>query len=87
MLSLGNFTRGKVWIEDDAGTSIEKQEKNNKIYERKGPWTDIHDNPCLSTHDAFIKLSHMKVICGRWQHTRRNRFDAAPMKFVHKALP
>ena len=40
-------------------------------------------NPCLSTHDAIIKLSHIKVICGRWQHIRRSRFDDAPMKFVY----
>ena len=35
-LTLGNFTGGKVWIEDAAGTSIEKLSKNNKIYELKG---------------------------------------------------
>ena len=44
-------------------------------------WTFMTD-PCLSTRDGFIKLSHMKVICGRSRHTRRNRLNAAPMKFV-----
>ena len=44
-------------------------------------WTFM-TNLCLSTRDGFIKLSHMKVICGRSRHTRRNRLNAAPMKFV-----
>ena len=71
-----------MWIEGDARTSIEKLSKNDKVRELKGSWLDIHDQR-LSTHDTFVKLSHMKVFCGCWRHTRCNRFDAAPMKFVY----
>ena len=63
-IALGSFSGGRVWIEDDEGTSMEKLSKNGKVRELKGSWVDIHDK-CLSTHDAFIKLNHMKVICGR----------------------
>ena len=38
--------------------------KNGKVCELKGTWIDIHDKP-ISTRDGFIKLSHMKVSCGR----------------------
>ena len=67
-ITLGTFNGGRVWIEDEEGTSIETTSKNGKVRELKGTWIDIHDKPtnlCLSTRDGFIKLSHMKVICGR----------------------
>ena len=80
-ITLGSFTGGRVWIEDDEGTSTEKLAKNNKAFELKGSWIDIREKPCLSTHDAFIKSNRTKVTCGRWQHTRHNHFDAAPAKF------
>ena len=81
-ITLGTFNGGRVWIEDEEGTSIETTTKNGKVRELKGTWIDIHDKPRLSTCDGFIKLSHMKVICGRQRHTRCNRLNAAPMKFV-----
>ena len=44
-ITLGSFTGGRVWIEDDEGTSTEKLAKNNKAFELKGSWIDIHDKP------------------------------------------
>ena len=55
-LTLGNFPGGKVWIEDDAGTSIEKISKNNKIYELKGSWIDIHDKPMSFNARHYHKI-------------------------------
>ena len=37
-------TGGRVWIEGDARTSIEKLSKNDKVRELKGSWLDIHDS-------------------------------------------
>ena len=44
-ITLGNFIGGRVWIEDDEGTSMEKLSRNNKVCELKGSWVDIHDKP------------------------------------------
>ena len=55
-LTLGNFTGGKVWIEDAAGTAIEKLSKNNKIYELKGSGIDIHDKPMSFNARRYHKI-------------------------------
>ena len=44
-ITLGIFIGGRMWIEDDKGTSMEKLSKNNKVRELKGSWVDIHDKP------------------------------------------
>ena len=67
-IALGSFSGGRVWIEDDEGTSMEKLSKNGKVRELKGSKAHgltFMTSLCLSTHDAFVKLNHMKVICGR----------------------
>ena len=56
--------------------------KTAKFVSSKEHGSTFMTNLCLSMRDGFIKLSHMKVICGRSRHTRRNRLNAAPMKFV-----
>ena len=61
-IALGSFSGGRVWIEDDEGTSMEKLSKNGKVRQLKGSWVDIHDKPVSFN---VIKLNHMKVICGR----------------------
>ena len=82
-ITLGTFNGGRVWIEDEEGTSIETTTKNGKVRElKKEHGSTFMTDPCLSTRDGFIKLSHMKVTCGRSQHTRRNCLNAAPMRFV-----
>ena len=67
-ITLGNFIGGRVWIEEDEGTSLEKPAKTTKFVSLKAHGLTFMTSLCLSTHDAFIKLSHMKVICGHWQH-------------------
>ena len=46
-ITLASFTGGRVWIEDDEGTSTEKLAKNNKAFELKGSRIDIHDKPAV----------------------------------------
>ncbi|OLQ01644.1 hypothetical protein AK812_SmicGene15600 [Symbiodinium microadriaticum] len=41
-ITLGTFNGGRVWIEDNEGTSIETTTKNGKVRELKGTWIDIH---------------------------------------------
>ena len=64
-ITLGTFNGGRVWVEDEEGTSIETITKNGKVRELKGTWIDIHDKPMSFNARRFHKLSHMKVICGR----------------------
>ena len=81
-ITLGTFNGGRVWIEDEEGTSIETTTKNGKVRELKGTWIDIHDKPMSFNARRFHKIEPHEGHCGRWRHTRRNRLNAAPMKFV-----
>ena len=64
-ITLGIFNGGR-WIEDEEGTSIETTTtKKAKFVSSKEPGSTFMTNLCLSMRDGFIKLSHMKVICGR----------------------
>ena len=55
-ITLGNFIGGRVWIEDDEGTSIEKLSKHDKVRELKGSWVDIHDKPVSFNARHFHKI-------------------------------
>ena len=51
-----NFNGGRVWIEDEEGTSIETTTKNGKVRELKGTWIDIHDKPMSFNARRFHKI-------------------------------
>ena len=55
-ITLGSFTGGRVWIEDDEGTSTEKLAKKNKAFELKGSWIDIHGKPVSFKARRFHKI-------------------------------
>ena len=55
-VTLGTFNGGRVWIEDDEGTSIETTTKNGKVRELKGTWIDIHDRPMSFNARRFHKI-------------------------------
>ena len=55
-IALGSFSGGRVWIEDDEGTSMEKLSKNGKVRELKGSWVDIHDKPVSFNARRFHKI-------------------------------
>ena len=74
-ITLGTFNGGRVWIEDEEGTSIETTSKNGKVRELKGTWIDIHDKPMSFNARRFHKIEPH-------EGQRRNRLNAAPMRFV-----
>ena len=86
--TLGTFNGGRVWIEDEEGTSIETTTKNGKVRELKGTWIDIHDKP-MSFNTRRFKIEPHEGPLWALADTRRNRLKAAPMsfrvlmKFVH----
>ena len=55
-ITLGTFNGGRVWIEDEEGTSIETTTKNGKVRELKGTWIDIHDRPMSFNARRFHKI-------------------------------
>ena len=55
-ITLGTFNGGRVWIEDEEGTSIETTTKNGKVRELKGTWIDIHDRPTSFNARRFHKI-------------------------------
>ena len=55
-ITLGTFNGGRVWIEDEEGTSIETTRKNGKVRELKGTWIDIHDKPMSFNARRFHKI-------------------------------
>ena len=81
-ITLGTFNGGRVWIEDEEGTSIETTTKNGKVRELKGTWIDIHDKPMSFNARRFHKIEPHEGHMWAPAHTRRNRLNAAPMKFV-----
>ena len=79
-ITLGTFNGGRVWIENDELPSKQPLKTAKFVSSKEHGGTFMTDPS--STRDGFIKLSHMKVICGRSQRTRRNRLNAALMRFV-----
>ena len=49
-LTLGSFSGGRVWVEDENGDAPEKVEMKTKTRALLGTWHDIHDSPI--TFDA-----------------------------------
>ena len=64
-ITLGTFNGGRVWIEDEEELLSKLLAKTAKFVSSKEHGSTFMTNLCLSTRDGFIKLSHMKVICGR----------------------
>ena len=54
-LALGNYARGRVWIEDDEGDSAAWLATKKGERELRGRWLDMHDKPV-----SFVRspLSH-----------------------------
>ena len=63
-ITLGTFNGGRVWIEDDEGTSIETPPKTAKFVSSKEHGSTFMTDPCLSTCDGFIKLSNRRSYVG-----------------------
>ena len=65
-IALGSFAGGKVWIEDEQGTSLDEVVMKNKIHQLRGSWLDMHDNPVSFDARRFHKvephIGHMWAI-------------------------
>ena len=44
-IALGSFTGGRIWVEDDHGSSPERRVMKHKTQELWGSWIDMHDKP------------------------------------------
>ena len=42
-IALGRYTGGRVWVEDDEGTSPDEVVMKKKIHRLRGSWIDMHD--------------------------------------------
>ena len=55
-IALGSFAGGKIWIEDEQGTSLDEVVMKNKIHQLRGSWLDMHDNPVSFDARRFHKV-------------------------------
>ena len=94
-ITLGTFNGGRVWIEDEEGTSIETTTKNGKVRELKGTWIDIHDKPMSFNARRFHKIEpHVRVLM-KFVHIQNKISPCkhkcsqlkAPCKFVYSIKP
>ena len=55
-IAVGDFTGGRVWIEDDEGTSPDEIVMKNKIHRLRGSWFNMHDNPVSFNARRYHKV-------------------------------
>ena len=65
-LALGEYTGGRVWIEDDEGDSTAWLEDKKGGRELRGRWLDMHDktSPSASMLAAITRSNPTRVACG-----------------------
>ena len=66
---LGSFAGGKVWIEDEQGTSLDEVVMKNKIHQLRGSWLDMHDNSVSFDARRFHKVEPHVGHSGPLRHT------------------
>ena len=54
--ALGCFTGGRIWVEDDEGTSPEVRVMKHKNHQLWGSWLDMHDKPVSFNARRFHKV-------------------------------
>ena len=64
-LALGDYTGGRVWIEDDEGDSTAWLADKKGGRELRGRWLDMHDKPVSFDARRYTWLSHTRAACGR----------------------
>ena len=66
VLTLGSFSRGQVWVEDENGDAPEKVEMKTKTRTLLGTWHDIHDRPITFDARRFHQVEphegHMRAL-------------------------
>ena len=63
-VTLGSFSGGRVWVEDENGDAPEKVEMKTKTRTLIGTWHDIHVGRLRLTRFVFIKSNRTRVTCG-----------------------
>ena len=63
-LALGDYTGGRVWLEDDEGDSTAWLEDKKGGRELRGRWLDMHDKPVSFDARRFIRSSRTRAACG-----------------------
>ena len=90
-ITLGNFIGGRVWIEDDEGTSIEKLSKNGKVRKLKGSWFEIHDQPMSFNARRFHKIEqhegHMWALAAYTPQSFRRCSDEVCLELKELGFP
>ena len=90
-IALGSFSGGRVWIEDDEGTSMEKLSKNGKVRELKGSWVDIHDKPVSFNARRFHKIEphegHMWALAAYTPQSFRRCSDEVYLQLEELGFP
>ena len=55
-IALGSFTGGRIWVEDDDGTSPEVRVTKRNTQQLWGSWIDMHDEPVSFDARRFHKV-------------------------------
>ena len=55
-IALGSFTGGRIWAEDDDGTSPEVRVTKRSTQQLWGSWIDMHDKPVSFNARRFHKV-------------------------------
>ena len=63
-IAVGSFKGGRVWVEDEQGTSKAHLTTNNGFRELSGTWVDMHNAPV-----SFDARRFRQGRCGRLQRT------------------
>ena len=62
-ITLGNFTGGRVWVEDGAGESPAQVMIKNKLRRLRGAWHNIHDRCAALSSSRATSGSHVGSCC------------------------
>ncbi|CAE7836618.1 unnamed protein product [Symbiodinium sp. CCMP2592] len=86
-IALGSFTRGRIWVEDDDGTSSELRVMKRNTQQLWGSWMDMHDKPVSFNARRFHKVEP-HVGCRRLHArcSRENCDAAARLGFRQESL-
>ena len=81
-IALGSFTGGRIWVEDDDGTSSELRVTKRNTQQLWGSWIDMHDKPVSFNARRFHKVGLTKAECGLLPPTHPKRSSAALWKIA-----
>ena len=63
---LGSFQGGRVWVEDESGTSCDEVRQKNKMQTITGTWHNLQDKRL--SFDARRAITRLNCMKGTWGH-------------------